>query len=711
METTDCEAMIQDCNITLSQFSRIRQHIKFSTGNGFQMQYRQNERKELETGPRSFGPEPIFGEYKYEADDDGSQVETVRHWSTNLNEELQSAIEIDVLNRAAGNESKTPAMDFPETVEIVVGMDHGQGSLRAFAKLLLTSKEERKKRGDLSYGCPIVKIAHVQCKKDTYRIIKNTLITTLQDSITHLRGSRCVIVCDKQRRHVQTFLVPVEATAIHVDDRHNLCYTDADRVEIQVPLDMQFHDTTDFCIDASIKQIKPYITGDLALYALLLGKPNSSGSWCTWCDARSIWFGIKDKMKDAITWTLEKLRTAKVSFDNRTARKSTKNVKGVTSDSLLDIEPEDYIFPVLHVQMGLVNTALDHLVTWIEKHVEKLPDGHAKTRKDMLAAEQNFEKANDVYIEFISSETFQSLSTLNEQAKAATGEEKEALQDEIKALQAEMHSHDKARKDAKENRTKARKAYKEMRSKRGKPESSFAYLLDKLLEQVGAKRGSYHGGDLQGNSARTVMENSAKLFDGLDEAIDDITDDNCKLTKQEITDTMQDYRNMFTLLGACFSYLRQILPSEEDLKDLAANIDGAHRLWNKLGISCTPKAHGLFDGHAYKQHKRLGGIGDKGEDFVEKGHQLGLRDERRTWNIRNFEKQQRSQIKHMRRGNQIATKKRIEAVRQASTRKLKRVENGGESLSQANKRAKKEVKKEERQKTLELVTQNANNSN
>jgi hypothetical protein len=53
----------------------------------------------------------------------------------------------------------------------------------------------------------------------------------------------------------------------------------------------------------------------------------------------------------------------------------------------------------------------------------------------------------------------------------------------------------------------------------------------------------------------------------------------------------------------------------------------------KLKISCTPKAHNLFDGHAYEQHKRLGGIGDKLEDFVEKCHQFGIHDEHHTWNI------------------------------------------------------------------------------
>jgi hypothetical protein len=141
---------------------------------------------------------------------------------------------------------------------------------------------------------------------------------------------------------------------------------------------------------------------------------------------------------------------------------------------------------------------------------------------------------------------------------------------------------------------------------------------------------------------------------------------------------MKEYRRMFTLLGSAFSLLQQILPSASDLQTLEKTIDVANALWKKLAISCTPKAHGLFDGHALEQHKRLQGIGDKGEDFVEKGHQLGLRDGRRTWNIHNFKKQQRSQLKHIQCGNQVGVKRIIESVHQGSKRNLKRLESGGE---------------------------------
>jgi hypothetical protein len=283
---------------------------------------------------------------------------------------------------------------------------------------------------------------------------------------------------------------------------------------------------------------------------------------------------MEDLLQDAAKWTCEMLRKAKSRFDARTARRN-RNYNGVSADQLLDVEPGDFIFPVLHVQMGLVNKALSHLVAWFEKHVEKLADGHADTRTKLIEAETEYEEAMEAYDAFVTVEPFLSLATKRKEYKTVTGDGKELLKEEIKGIEDEFQSH---------------------------------------------------GGDLQGNSARTVMENSDALFDELEKTITDLMDDECELTQQDILNTMKEYRRMFTLLGSAFSLLRQILPSNSDLQTLEKTIDEADKVWKKLGISCTPKAHGLFDGHTLEQHTRLRGIGDKGEDFVEKGHQLGLRD-------------------------------------------------------------------------------------
>ena len=114
------------------------------------------------------------------------------------------------------------------------------------------------------------------------------------------------------------------------------------------------------------------------------------------------------------------------------------------------------------------------------------------------------------------------------------------------------------------------------------------------------------------------------------------------------------------------------------------------------------EAHILFDGHALEQHKRVGGLGDKTEDFVEHGHQLGLRDERRTWNIRNFEKCQRSQIQHRRRQQQLVVNEIITAVNEGRKRKnAKRLMNGGLSIKDEKEKIKSAEKEEKRMQNLD----------
>jgi hypothetical protein len=76
------------------------------------MRYRQKEWNDLESGQRLYGPEPIFGEYKDESDDNWT-VETIRYvfWQY-LQKRSKSSVESDIMNEnstLANKESKLPA--------------------------------------------------------------------------------------------------------------------------------------------------------------------------------------------------------------------------------------------------------------------------------------------------------------------------------------------------------------------------------------------------------------------------------------------------------------------------------------------------------------------------------------------------------------------------------------------------------------------------
>jgi hypothetical protein len=60
-------------------------------------------------------------------------------------------------------------------------------------------------------------------------------------------------------------------------------------------------------------------------------------------------------------------------------------------------------------------------------------------------------------------------------------------------------------------------------------------------------------------------------------------------------------------------------------------IDTAMKLWRGFGNSITPKVHTIED-HLVEQVRRLKGIGDLGEDFIEKYHQDGKINHSRTKN-------------------------------------------------------------------------------
>ena len=260
--------------------------------------------------------------------------------------------------------------------------------MSGFAKFLLTPKELRKEKGNLSYGCPVVKVCHVKCKHDTYRIIKNTVAQTLNDSFKQLKGSRLVIISDLTRQKVQAILVPKKAAIFKIvcNPTPRLTFMVADEGHDSISIDSILFegmaDANQFVLDTSVDSIRVFVTEDLTLYAQVLGKPNTAMFFCIWCDLHKSDYVNRDAAANATPWTITLLQETKATFDARTA-KSQKTWKGVSVDLLFDcIEPEDYIFSVLHDQMGFVNASSKHLLNWHDLHVELLPAETTTAREE-----------------------------------------------------------------------------------------------------------------------------------------------------------------------------------------------------------------------------------------------------------------------------------------------------------------------------------------
>ncbi len=72
------------------------------------------------------------------------------------------------------------------------------------------------------------------------------------------------------------------------------------------------------------------------------------------------------------------------------------DICGVKSYPLLDfIEIEDYIFPVLHGEIGLANLALDHFLDFVDDKGEVLSEEGKVARNYLVIAEPQFPVHSD----------------------------------------------------------------------------------------------------------------------------------------------------------------------------------------------------------------------------------------------------------------------------------------------------------------------------
>ena len=122
-----------------------------------------------------------------------------------------------------------------------------------------------------------------------------------------------------------------------------------------------------------------------------------------------------------------------------------------------------------------------------------------------------------------------------------------------------------------------------------------------------------------------------------------------------------------------------ILPTPQFIAQLAIDIIAAKGAWLEAGLNIKghPKAHLTFDGHLLEHVIRFQGIAiaDKGEDWIERAHQLWIKLKQLTWQIPNFEKRQQCQLKMVRiRGNtELVTM--TDSTNQSRKRKLTRMQN------------------------------------
>jgi len=146
---------------------------------------------------------------------------------------------------------------------------------------------------------------------------------------------------------------------------------------------------------------RTFIAGDLAFFAVILGKENMSGSWCNWCKLSPKGWSKFGHEKGEL-WSIEKINNICDSVENGTLAETTANLKGCTMRPLIDaVAVETFILSILHILIGMGNVLIESYLEWIEERVEKLTLAEVEARNRIIYATIQLKQAEEVLERFL----------------------------------------------------------------------------------------------------------------------------------------------------------------------------------------------------------------------------------------------------------------------------------------------------------------------
>ena len=618
--------------------------------------------------------------------------ETCPHWNSNLL--LEVAAEIDLVLTSLFLEKPdnitVPSLDYGAPgfninspgIVVLFGGDHGAGACPCSLKLNFSSPEERKARGELNWRCPTMQIASIDCSKDSFELLSNTVMPRLRRQLIDLKDSCAIVVyCRKEPRALRkAILVPKTferaSTCINT---HFLIYqvgAEERSIDLHNYFDNDAASFDDFRVTVVISNFHDLYVGDLAFLCMAVGMNHSDGAHCAHCTTKARDFNVQQIEADQIR-TRASLTPCLIEFNRqKERRKDVRNYKGVNCVGLLDIDPQRIIVPVLHCPMGLVDKVLAHFKAWTIYDVEKLPETSDAMR-------QTYRRA------------------IEEVATAVQQEEEGRRLDNLAGHTAESMALFRlataARMAANKVETKAKKQFDDMVKKHNSRLFSLAQNFDEIFRSHNIKKEHYHGGKYNGVNCIRIMDKADLLFAEFSGAIK--AKKLADKTDAEIDFRCNQHARMFGLLDAIWSSVRGIdaglLPTGVQVAHLRKAVAEGKQLWLLMNIgTLQPKWHMTFDGHLVDQVIKYGGLADKADDAIEFQHQILMKLRDRFRSVTSFRKKETCIHRELRRRQSPEIQRQIDSYEAAIKRKPNRKRQRDATDRQQQHREAKKIKRE-----------------
>jgi hypothetical protein len=599
--------------------------------------------------------------------------EQVHYWNSDLGKEIEAEVDLYLRHRFLlsqednNNNTSVPTIDYAADgfdkpgVTVLFGGDHGDKHCPISCKINFSSPQERKDKQLLSYQCPVVQFASVQCTKDAYDLMNTTVMPTVKQQLLKLQSSSIITVyqINNMQKAFRSFTVP---SAIRVGTIAFQAHTDPTTNVTSILMSFAYGEeaaTLSFgsiCVDDPVFLGVPYFQltakitvscfnelfiGDLAFLAMLIRMNNSSGNHCLMCTLKGNEFNcdhgtiLNPRTKESLVECLEQF----MILNSHPTRKGPANYKGINGPGLWDIDPQRIVIPILHCPMGLVDKILESFKQWVNLEVEDFKDVETDAVRSLYKiAKQQHASTKAAHLQA------QQFAISNPHLPEAKALEKAA---------------DKARILAKKAESKAKERYDDQVQQHNAKKTSLNQQFESTFRNNGVKREHYHGGKFNGVNCIRIMEKSRELVLGTDDSPGFLQQ--CLLSKiatateEFVQTTCNNYSRLLGLLDAIWSTVRGLsgglLPTNEQKMGLQVSLEQAKALWLAMDLSTLqPKWHLTFDGHLLHQFNKFGGLADKSDETIEKGHQTlkQLRD--RFRGVSSYEQKETCIRRELRRG-------------------------------------------------------------
>ena len=452
-------------------------------------------------------------------------------------------------------------------------------------------------------------VGYVQCKKDTYKVLRETITVPLNASLQRIidLGSSLSIYRDVDSSIKMTWGRPsIEKTVL-----------------ASAPVSL-------------------FLTGDLAFYAIVLGKENMSPHWCWRCMLqKKAW--TEDPTLVGEPWSHDTLkeRLTKLQSGELDKNKASDQL-GVTAKALFPTIPvQNILVPPLHNNELFINHPIKSLIAWINHRIEKLPLEIVSARAaqidaiirhdnavDELAMAEAAFKALDADFKALKPKKVRGSTKLvfrDEQHKTDYNET-HLLCQEAKEYLGLCSKDLSATASEKKATTKALRMI-EKKKQYGALSQPVCQRMEEMLQRVHKiVRSAYHGGDFEGNHCRKFMRNADKqVMNDIQQLLLGVPLNDRAADNEEISKYCKAFKRLFQYFDLLIHYCQQPFGklTDADMKDVRSLVGKLDRLWRRMFPTVPPKAHAWH--HLLVDLDRLRGLMHHQESKIKVSHQVGRR--------------------------------------------------------------------------------------